>query len=292
MRYTTKFLRGVASLRLPTEAASGGLLLPIQAWIDDSGGKGQSPVFVFAGWIGKAEDWANFSDDWVQCLSSRPKIKYLKMREAASRTGQFEGMLSEFRNKKLRDLAKVITKYEFSAYWYISDMEAFSDILAKFYRPPHSNYYFWAYMQTMMGIAYGVSSEGHDEKIEIIFDEQEVFSPEAKSWYPKIRRSLRQGAEQNAIARRIFQVMPTKPLFRDDIEFVPLQAADMLAWSVNRSLRTENPFLWLWEEEFFGQVKISAGSQVVDRTRMEKILDSAYEDLNYRLLASGLVWNP
>jgi len=214
------------------------------------------------------------------------------MREAASRTGQFEGMLSEFRNKKLRDLAKVITKYEFSAYWYISDMEAFSDILAKFYRPPHSNYYFWAYMQTMMGIAYGVSSEGHDEKIEIIFDEQEVFSPEAKSWYPKIRRSLRQGAEQNAIARRIFQVMPTKPLFRDDIEFVPLQAADMLAWSVNRSLRTENPFLWLWEEEFFGQVKISAGSQVVDRTRMEKILDSAYEDLNYRLLASGLVWNP
>jgi hypothetical protein len=143
-----------------------------------------------------------------------------------------------------------------------------------------------------MGIAYGVSSEGHDEKIEIIFDEHDVFSREAKSWYPKIRRSLRQGAEQNAIARRIFQIMPTEPLFRDDIEFVPLQAADMLAWSINRSLRTENPFLWLWEEEFYDQVKISAGSQVVDRTRMEKILDSAYEDLNYRLLASGLVWNP
>lgn len=261
---------GVSSLRLPTEAASGGLLLPIQAWIDDSGGKGQSPVVVFAGWIGKAEDWANFSDDWVQCLASRPKINYLKMREAASKTGQFEGMLPEFRNKKLRDLAKVITKYDFSAYWYISDMEAFSDTLAKFYRRPFSDYYFWAYMQTMMGIGYGVSSEGHDEKIEIIFDEHDIFSPDAKRWYPRIRRSLRQSAEQNAIARKIFQVMPIKPRFRDDIKFVPLQAADMLAWSINRSLRGENQFLWLWEEEFDDQVKLSTGSQVVDRTRMER----------------------
>ena len=40
----------------------------LQAFIDDSGWDGQSPVFVLAGYVAKAEQWEAFSTDWQLAL--------------------------------------------------------------------------------------------------------------------------------------------------------------------------------------------------------------------------------
>ena len=63
--------------------------MPIQAFIDESGGKGQGKVFTMAGWLGRAEQWALFSTEWQRCLQSTPRIAYFKMSEATSLSGQF-----------------------------------------------------------------------------------------------------------------------------------------------------------------------------------------------------------
>jgi len=54
---------------LPTAARKRQFIVPIQAWIDESGSKGEGDTFVLAGFIGRAEDWALFSDRWqaVSC---------------------------------------------------------------------------------------------------------------------------------------------------------------------------------------------------------------------------------
>ena len=43
--------------------------------------------------------------------------------------------------------------------------------------------------------------------------------------------------------------MPVEPLFRDDKEFLPLQAADLLAWVSRRdAVGDPHSFGWLWQE--------------------------------------------
>ena len=56
--------------------------MPVQAFVDDSGGKGHGTHFVLAGLIADAENWAQFSDAWHLCLGQDPAIAYFKMREA------------------------------------------------------------------------------------------------------------------------------------------------------------------------------------------------------------------
>jgi hypothetical protein len=241
--------------------------MSMQAWIDDSGVAGQSPGgLVLAGWIGKAEDWVAFSNDWQKCLDSEPKIRYFKMHEAAHRAKEFARtrISIDSRNQKLRDLARIVQKYDFTAYWYwcIGDMD---DNLFKDLPKPLNSYYYWAYQQTILGIAYDLSGRGYTEAAEVIFDEHGKHSPLVKQWYPCIRNSL----------KNVWQALPLEPSFRDDKKFPPLQAADMLAWMLTRSLRAggtgDHPFLWLWEEEF-SQVKFSSGTQVFDQERMKSVI--------------------
>ena len=63
--------------------------MPVQAFVDDSGGKGHGTHFVLAGLIADAENWAQFSDAWHLCLGQDPAIAYFKMREATGLSGQF-----------------------------------------------------------------------------------------------------------------------------------------------------------------------------------------------------------
>jgi len=61
--------------------------MPIRAYIDDSGG-GVGPVFVLAGYIATAEQWAAFSDEWQAILDMKPAVKRFKMSEAANWSDQ------------------------------------------------------------------------------------------------------------------------------------------------------------------------------------------------------------
>ena len=72
-------------------------LLIVQAYIDESGGKGQGSVFVFSALLASAKDWDGFSNEWQSRLDEHPKIKYFKMHEAARRKGEFEGWSIEGR---------------------------------------------------------------------------------------------------------------------------------------------------------------------------------------------------
>jgi len=55
----------------------------IQAYVDDSGVKGQGSVFVFSALIAEADVWAELTDEWSVVLRSAPSIEYFKMSEAA-----------------------------------------------------------------------------------------------------------------------------------------------------------------------------------------------------------------
>ncbi|HEV8241413.1 MAG TPA: DUF3800 domain-containing protein [Thermoanaerobaculia bacterium] len=270
--------------------------MPLQAFIDESGGKGQGRTFMMAGWIAAAEKWAQFSDEWGACLRSSPQIRYFKMREAAALSGEFWGLSEPSRDSKLRQLARIVARHALTAISCAMDIDALPDTFARF-GAPYSDPYFWPFQITIKAICEDLAERGIQEPVEIIFDEQCISGPKAKLWYPLIRAAaLHDDPDDPAAA-----IMPVEPLFRSDQDAPPLQAADMLAWLLRRSSANNWPaiehvertgrepathppepgdFAWLASEDLLAAVEFSSHVQFLTRERMERIAADA--DRRYR----------
>lgn len=254
------------------------MLVPIQAFVDESGGTGQSRHFVMAGLIGHSEDWAQFSDEWKACLDAHPRIRVFKMREAASCNGQFHGCSEAERDAKLRSLAQIINRHAKYVTCSVIDLQAFAEVFASVFRKPHSEPYFWPFHNTIMASCFELWDRGWRERFEIIFDEQVIFGPRAKAWYPAVRATVAlQNPEESSI-------MPVDPMFRTDEDFLPLQACDLFAWCMRRGHDIgsdgERPFEWLLPE--LSNVFVSEYAQFYDRERLQSVValsEKASEEL-------------
>lgn len=248
---------------LPEPVRRRRVLMPIQAYIDESEDGGW---LVLAGWIATAESWLSFSDEWQECLNKAPSISYFKMREAASREECFRGMRPEFRDMKLRQLAGVIRRYEPVPIHCSINLEAWASTLAAPKRRPISDPYFWPFQWLTYGVLSHLTGLGILERFEMFFDENGVYGRKAREWYPVIRGDFLRSADP--LARMQLDLLPVEPLFKTDTEFLPLQAADMLAWLIRRDIgEASSPFDWLLPEVL--AVPMSAHSWIFDQELLE-----------------------
>jgi hypothetical protein len=267
---------------LPEKARRRRYLMPVQAFVDDSGGKGQSRHFVMAGLIAESEQWALFSDEWRACVDDHPRLRYFKMREAAACAGQFYGWGEADRDARLLRFARIINRYAKYVIYSAIDLDAHADTWARTMGKPHNEPYFWPFHNTITAACFELWDKGWREKFEIIFDEHVIFGPRAKLWYPVIREvvKLREPEESS--------IMPVDPMFRTDDEFLPLQACDLFAWCLRRGSdigpNAERPFEWLLPE--LNRVFLSDYSQYYDRERLESVLQMSDEQA--REIRAGL----
>lgn len=238
----------------------------IQAYVDDSGGKGQGEVFVFSALISDAELWSRFSDHWQACLDESPRLKYFKMDEAAGLSGQFRRFSGPQRDERLRKLCKIICQCRPIEFGFITVLQDFENHWAYRLGRPASEPYFFPFQMTVAGVGYQVLELGFTDPFEIFFDENVIFGPRAKAWYPIIR------AIQEDQVRA---VMPVELFFRSDTDILPLQAADLTAWMQrNHNERGLGEFTWLYEA--MAPLAKSQLSTVLDRQRIEKIMKHEY----------------
>lgn len=211
----------------------------VQAYVDDGGGKGQGRVFVFSALVAAAEQWARFSDRWSACLFESPKIRYFKMDEAASCDGEFRGFSEPERDEKLKRLCAIMDSAGLTEIAMITDLKDFSETWGTMAGRPLSEPYFFPFQMVCVAIGYEILRRGETEPVEIFFDENVIFGPRAKAWYPVIR------AMQEEILK---PVMPVEPFFRSDRDVLPLQAADLTAWIDRRADEGGlGKFEWLYE---------------------------------------------
>jgi hypothetical protein len=99
-------------------------LLVIQTYVDDSG-SGGPPVFLLAGFIARAEAWAELSEKWSAVIRSGPrKLEYFKMQEANALEEQFSRWSSPERDAIVLRLTEIIRRHVIigvSSVVYISD---------------------------------------------------------------------------------------------------------------------------------------------------------------------------
>jgi hypothetical protein len=127
-----------------------------------------------------------------------------------------------------------------------------------------------------MAACFTLWDQGWRERFEIIFDENVIFGPRAKLWYPAIRDVVRMREPE------AHSIMPVEPMFKVDEEFLPLQASDLFAWCIragtNIGTSGERPFEWLLPE--LNRVYQSEYSQYYDEERLTALMQDVEQQAN------------
>ena len=196
-------------------------ILALQAFIDDS--LEGNTVLVLAGYIASSDDWNAFEPCWQERLDIA-EFPYFKMSEFAARDGRSEVAGWFYRAIEKHARAFIVVAIEIEPLRNVVKELGFKDALgdAKVLEDP--------YMNAFSAIIDAVSQYQHelgfgDEPIEIIFDNSEGQEEKVrlgfdafKEWCPE-EQKMRLGR---------------RPRFEDDREFLPLQAADLLAWHARK----------------------------------------------------------
>lgn len=204
-----------------------------EVYVDDSGSEPQSPIFYFGGFISSVERWAAFSNEWDSALALPPTLDYFKMSEAAGFWEQFSrkrGWNETNRDDRLITFARIINKYAMLRVSasirhdlfekYLLSLPAVERNLAV--DEPHITLAF----HFMSGAIAFAHDQGIREPIDFIFDEQMGFKDEIRARWP-IYKSIYQ---LTAKGRQLAPLLGAEPVFLDEKDRKPLQAADLYAW--------------------------------------------------------------
>ena len=196
----------------------------LKAFVDDSGSGGESPWFVLAGYVGTVEGWDAFDPQWRAALDAPPRIQYFKGHEAESLRpdGQWSGVTKEERDKKIDALVEIIHRYAHRAIYIRVRQKDYDDIIKEYVPCEWDNAYYYLFQCFVAAAMATEKYLGSGDPLDFVFDSHESFQKPSERLY-----GYMQCMEQ--FAGRIINVS-----YRDEKRFLPLQAADLLAWQVRR----------------------------------------------------------
>lgn len=196
-----------------------------QAFSDDSMSGEGNKTLLLAACVQRYKVWAEFCFDWEAALAISPSINYFKMREARMHIKQFEGWSTPEVNAKIRLLARVIAAHrpKIIVAWISRTVfeETVGPIIPYTLRHP--------YIMLFYSLILKLAEWQHQNRVtlptDFVFDEQGPVGEEAVIWY----RYMKHIQEPHIAA-----LMGSTPIFRDDKRFLPLQAADLVAFHMRR----------------------------------------------------------
>lgn len=206
----------------------------LRAFIDDSAAQQGDKRLFMAGYLHRADAWAGFSEAWHSELRSWPSIDYFKAAEAHHLNGQFDykcGWDEAKRNVKIGCLAEIIRHFAPLSFQFSLNRRLFEEQLTPVSPYGFGKPHFQLSHVVVSGIARSAANQGITEPIEFIFDEQDGVSSDVAMYFEGMMEAIPDEA------RRLIDGTPS---FKNDKDkrFMPLQAADLLAWHVRREHET------------------------------------------------------
>jgi len=197
----------------------------LRAFTDDSASDIGDRRLFLAGFVHRAEKWAVFAEAWDAELKAAPAIKYLKMSQAQNLGGEFRGWSRQDCDAKLLALASVIHRLHPISFQFSISRQKFDQILKPASPRGLASPHFTCCFGIVSGVTRFAVNEGGNIPIEFIFDEQDGVSVDIQLWFEAMKTSL---------PRKVQKLIRSTPSFKNDLDMVPLQAADMLAWHLRR----------------------------------------------------------
>jgi len=238
----------------------------LKAFMDDGGSGGDSPWYVLAGYVGTVDGWDSFDAQWDEVLSAHPRIEYFKSSEAESLRpdGQWKGVTPEQRDRKIDDLIEVIARCAHRAVYARMRQADYNELIKG--RIPEmwdSPYYF---LQTLViGAAINIERiEGRDDEIAFVFDKDQRHEKNQKHVLQPLQKT-HDGALVNIT-------------YEDDRKFLPLQAADLVAWQIRRFFCSSEP-----RRKHFDSSQRSLPMEphgfILDRSRVRQMIQDMHEQM-------------
>jgi hypothetical protein len=203
----------------------------LQAYIDDSGTQGKEPFFSLGGFISTSGKWAEFADVWKAELDRKPSISHFSMRSAFSPDldGPFKGWEQPEIEKKVTEFVKIIKTYAQMRVSCSLRRDDYKQTIKKGWFPSRIDHpYFVCFWRLIIATVTYAHRSRWNAPLDFIFDEQGAMGSETVKWYPYIKKVAPEPHKP---------YFGSPPIFRDDKIFLPLQAADLYAWSIRRRLR-------------------------------------------------------
>jgi hypothetical protein len=249
------------------------ILIALRAYLDSSG-KLENEYLTLAAFAASEEMWGKFETDWQAILDGHtPKAEYVHMREIAHQVGGFDrkfGWNDEnafgLANKCLVYMSN-LDKKRFRMFYCAVDLKAWHKLKAETYPLPSPielcnqfcprGVMFWWFDK------YPEMIDPNKDSFKFFFDKGEYFKrPFEDEWIAETKIAEEQG--KWSIWQRIEQVSEV------EMKKVPgVQAADILAWAVNREQTTAAGKKGTMLRHIMMQV-IPAYSVVWDETKFRK----------------------
>lgn len=214
------------------------ILIALRAYLDSSG-KLEDGYMTLAAFAASDEMWGKFETDWKAILDGHtPRANYVHMREIAHQTGAFDRKLGwndnnafGLANKCLMYMSH-LDKKRFHMFFCAVDLKAWHELRAETYPLPSPielcNQFCPRGVMLWWFDKYPEIIDIHKDSFKFFFDKGEYFKrPFEDEWIAESKRAEEQG--KWSIWKLIEQVSEV------DMKKVPgIQAADILAWAVNR----------------------------------------------------------
>lgn len=204
----------------------GGLVALFRVFIDEGGTDVSSPILTVAGYIARPSRWKLFARDWNRVLKPTGIAVY-HATDAQALQGDFKGWTSE----KIADLASkllpIIPRYAAGVSASI-DMRDFNlaigsrPELLRVFSTPYNACFHWL----VMSLADYAHRAGTEPRFALVHETNSM-KAQAVEGFDWVRANSPFGNGKTLVSLS----------FADKTEFVPLQAADILAFEVNKRLK-------------------------------------------------------
>jgi uncharacterized protein DUF3800 len=200
-----------------------GPIAVIKLFVDESGIHEGSPIVSVAGYMARGLTWQKFTTEWRRTL--KPKgINIFHATDCANLQGDFKGWTVDERDNLMKRLLPIIPKYAFgyAIAVKLTEVEKLLEArpeLRKFHKDPYAVCFQWLLMSVINDLRMKIS----DPRPISVIHEVNDFKDSAIAAFETVRA----GPGGEAFSRLIFA---TKR------EFVPLQAADTLAYEAARRI--------------------------------------------------------
>lgn len=207
-----------------------------QAFLDESGGP-DTPYFVLGGYVGPVEMWKRFSEDWQAVLDQSPAWPPFHAVECEGGEGGFQVLDAADRKRRLGELINVIAKHRPHAVLTVTDISKFKAVVPPV-GPRGRKRQTWKYPYEfnalhLIGALCQLEDKVDQElgTIEIIFDHIEQFrGSTGRECEERVLRALQE--DHPDYAMRL--IPPRWPKPKEQVNYIPLQAADLLVWHFRR----------------------------------------------------------
>jgi Protein of unknown function (DUF3800) len=228
----------VSGLAKPEEREGRRLMVMQTGYFDDSGSDLGSRWYVLGGFLASVEEWKAVSTKWAQVLAREPALDYFKMSQAMAMDGPFRrGWTVPLRNQRIMELVDIIAELNPQRVYAFLRREDFNtfvkDILAE--GAVFNDPYFTLFYHICLSIGAHADALSWNSDCDFVFDEQGKLGDVTAGTWDWMKQNI--DAEG---AANVSGYLGSPPVFRNDIKFRPLQAADMLAWLV-RDCMTVGP---------------------------------------------------